>query len=447
MRAVHKAIIIALSDSAAVECKPVRFDNGVPVYRFRKQVIRCGNFTTANGDPFEVTPATLRMWLSDFHRMRANDVPVPVPTRHDDTSADGNRGFVVDMALSNDGKGLDATMELFGDEAPKLAASNHCSIYAEPGWKDGENNAYDWPIRHVALTPDPRITGLKKFISIAASNIPIARIKEMAKRKVKLDASGDSVNLPGTGYGESPANGAEDGGSVEGDPLDMILDAIEQESLPKIRSAADKSERVKLAKEMAKKIDGALKLFEEEIEEGDDEEADEDDGDQKGVDESAEKEGEKPEKDEEKDEEEKPDAHLSNDDGKWCAIEKNIEKRNRRKAAMSSVSIHPEMVRLSNQNRTMQIENLWRERKITAHQRKELMAKFAGEGPVKLALSNDVAYKSFDETIKILAGNQPIRGEMSGVQVLDDPLKLANQKDPETDSALKFMRGRLGIKD
>ena len=100
-------------------------------------------------------------------------------------------------------------------------------------------------------------------------------------------------------------------------------------------------------------------LFEEEIEEGDDEEADEDDGDQKGVDESAEKEGEKPEKDEEKDEEEKPDAHLSNDDGKWCAIEKNIEKRNRRKAAMSSVSIHPEMVCLSNQNRTMQIENLW----------------------------------------------------------------------------------------
>src|ERR1039458_6644575 len=92
-----RAIILALSDSPpSADCTPVRFDNGVPVYRFRKQIIRCGSFTTADGRPFEDVPATLATWLSDFHAMKLANVPVPVPTKHDDTSADGNRGFVVD---------------------------------------------------------------------------------------------------------------------------------------------------------------------------------------------------------------------------------------------------------------------------------------------------------------------------------------------------------------
>ena len=209
---LQQAIILALSDLPPAKCKPVRMDNGVPVYRFKKQIIRCGNFTTADGQPFEVTSKTLKLWLSDWHSMKSHGVPVPVPNRHDATGADENHGFVTDMALSKDGNGLDATIELYGEDAPKLAASNHCSIYADPGedgrgWEDGDGNRYRWPIRHVALTPDPRITGLEGFIPIAASNIPIARIKIMAKR-IKLDAQPSSVSVPGTGYGESPAGGA-----------------------------------------------------------------------------------------------------------------------------------------------------------------------------------------------------------------------------------------------
>ncbi len=57
---LQQAIILALSDLPPVKCKPVRMDNGVPVYRFKKQIIRCGNFTTADGQPFEVTPKTLK---------------------------------------------------------------------------------------------------------------------------------------------------------------------------------------------------------------------------------------------------------------------------------------------------------------------------------------------------------------------------------------------------
>ena len=95
---LQQAIILALSDLPPAKCKPVRMDNGVPVYRFKKQIIRCGNFTTADGQPFEVTPKTLKLWLSDWHSMKSHGVPVPVPNRHDATGADENHGFVTDMA-------------------------------------------------------------------------------------------------------------------------------------------------------------------------------------------------------------------------------------------------------------------------------------------------------------------------------------------------------------
>ena len=434
-----RAIILALSDLPPAKCKPVRMDNGVPVYRFKKQIIRCGNFTTADGQPFEVTPKTLKLWLSDWHSMKAHDVPVPVPNKHDATGADENHGFVVDMALSNDGKGIDATIELYGEDAPKLAASNHCSIYADPGedgkgWEDGDGNRYRWPIRHVALTPDPRITGLTGFIPIAASNIPIARIKIMARR-IRLNAQPSSVSVPGTGYGESPAgagpNGNDDhdfgGDGTEGDPIDMIIDAIEQESLPKIRAASDRKERVRLAKEMADKIDKALSIFEDDLS---------DDGDLGD------------EIDGTPSEPEGAPIAASNQGDKWCAIQANIDKTKRRHAAMSNAAIHPELIRLSNQNRTMQIENLWRERKINAHQRKQLLAKFTGEGPVRLALSNAAAAQSFEGTLAILAANVPAQSESSGIQVLDNPLALDNSgqpKDPETKKAVDYMHSLIGM--
>ena len=64
-------------------------------------------------------------------------------------------------------------MELIGKDAPRIAASNSVSIYAEPEWKDTYGNKYQWPIRHMLLTPDPRIPGLKGFMPIAANNTTI----------------------------------------------------------------------------------------------------------------------------------------------------------------------------------------------------------------------------------------------------------------------------------
>ena len=48
------------------QLKPVRFVNGEPVFRFRVEAIRCGNYLTADGEAFEVTPATLKHWADTF---------------------------------------------------------------------------------------------------------------------------------------------------------------------------------------------------------------------------------------------------------------------------------------------------------------------------------------------------------------------------------------------
>ena len=55
-----------------------------------------------------------------------------------------NRGNVI--GLSNDGKSLSADVELTGKDAPRIAASNGVSIYAEPEWQDTHRNKHQWPL-------------------------------------------------------------------------------------------------------------------------------------------------------------------------------------------------------------------------------------------------------------------------------------------------------------
>src|SRR5271170_872339 len=95
------------------QLKPVRFVNGEPVFRFRVEAIRCGNYLTADGEPFEVTPAALKHWTDTFKMFRERMIPVPVPSgTHFQIDGEHNRGNVI--GLSNDGNSLWATVELIG---------------------------------------------------------------------------------------------------------------------------------------------------------------------------------------------------------------------------------------------------------------------------------------------------------------------------------------------
>jgi hypothetical protein len=44
------------------------------------EAIRCGNYLAADGEPFEVTPATLDQWTDTFKMFKDRKIPIPVPS-------------------------------------------------------------------------------------------------------------------------------------------------------------------------------------------------------------------------------------------------------------------------------------------------------------------------------------------------------------------------------
>ena len=174
----------AMPPDGAKQLKPVRFVNGEPVFRFRVEAIRCGNYLTADGEPFEGTPAGLKHWTDTFKMFKDRKIPVPVPSgTHFQIDGEHNRGNVI--ALSNDGNSLWATVELVGKDAPRIAASNSVSIFAEPEWKDTYGNKYQWPIRHPLLTPDqgsPRLHGRGQAVPDRRLSIKVPRTCENGTR-------------------------------------------------------------------------------------------------------------------------------------------------------------------------------------------------------------------------------------------------------------------------
>ncbi len=142
---------------------------GQLVYRFKKDIIRVGEFAdNGYGSPASVTALHLSHWAKTFAKMKANGVKVPIPKDHKDwESAENNRGWVHGMFVEDDR--LVMTCELFGDDVEALAASNDVSIMCPTEWTDCDSNHYVIPIRHVALTPVPMVTGLSEFIRIAAA--------------------------------------------------------------------------------------------------------------------------------------------------------------------------------------------------------------------------------------------------------------------------------------
>jgi hypothetical protein len=141
---------------------------------FEKEVVYVGDFVKKdnNGEvKFSVTPTVLEHWKTTWDRMLSNGVEVPWPVEHTD-NPEAKRASVIGSQVKLDSKGrlgLFAKTRFVNKEAAKLAHSADVSIFVTPDFTDGNGNTYYKPIRHVALTNYPVITGLDKFQAIAAS--------------------------------------------------------------------------------------------------------------------------------------------------------------------------------------------------------------------------------------------------------------------------------------
>ncbi len=145
-----------------------RTRGGEPVQRFQKAIMRVGEYTTGDGTRFKVTKSHLSRWVSQFKKMKKNEVRVPIPASHERTDADDNRGFVQSMFV--DGDRLIMQADVIGDDAIRSVSRSDVSVFMPPTFRDGKGNDYgNYPITHVALTPTPVVPGLGDFISIAAS--------------------------------------------------------------------------------------------------------------------------------------------------------------------------------------------------------------------------------------------------------------------------------------
>ena len=404
-----RGFVLALDNIAravpvgAKQLKPVRFVNGEPVFRFRVEAIRCGNYLTADGEPFEVTPAALKHWTDTFQQFKGRKIPVPVPSgTHFQIDGEHNRGNVI--GLTNDGKSLWATVELIGKDAPRIAASNSVSIYAEPEWKDTYGNTYQWPIRHMLLTPDPRIPGLKGFMPIAANNttihVPVLRYKAMAtttrtstRRPLALDQLGamneDGLGVPGPGDGAAlPSDETSTLGDLNAEPeakgTKNLKAHIKEHFLDKAHTVLDDEEmehldKLEAIKELLAEMERILEAFKDEEEAEPENERIEEEQGPKG-------------------------AAMSNAPGMPDL---------RRKLGCANA----QLAQLTSRLRRNEIDGLFTSGKINKVQKDQLLTQFCNPNHVALSLSNEAFGNSFDQAIALLSQNDAgLYGEQTGPQ-------------------------------
>jgi len=141
--------------------------DGVPIGRYRKVVIREGEFTKdSDGVEFEVTADTNKHWALVFSQMKEAGIRVPVPDGHT-TDPKKNRGWLVDLFV--DDEELISVIDILGEDHALVAARSDVSLYVPATFVDGEGREWKRPITHVALCTDPVIPGLGQFVPMAAS--------------------------------------------------------------------------------------------------------------------------------------------------------------------------------------------------------------------------------------------------------------------------------------
>lgn len=136
---------------------------------FRKQLIYVGSFKKKE-QRFTITEQDIDHWVATHPLILAEGAEVPLPVEHS-TSPEACRGFVEGLEKAPDAKGR---VSLFGyirfskPEYENLAASSQVSIYVPPV-DEINGKPFVRPVRHVALTNYPVITGLDKWTAIACS--------------------------------------------------------------------------------------------------------------------------------------------------------------------------------------------------------------------------------------------------------------------------------------
>jgi len=131
--------------------------------QYKKDAIRVGNYVhPVTGQKVDVPASRLSHWVQEFKRMTSNGINIPI--------RDGHRGKALGWIddMMEDGTQLDAVHN-FPDQEGVTTAKRYrgVSIGVKPIYKDCFGNIYKDVIDHIALTPEPVITGQGDFIALS----------------------------------------------------------------------------------------------------------------------------------------------------------------------------------------------------------------------------------------------------------------------------------------
>jgi hypothetical protein len=352
----------------------------VPTQKYVKEIIRVGSYVKlSDGVAFKIGMSALANWVMQFTRMKENGIKVPIPATHKspEWEDEARKGDPRDNMGWVDGmfvKGdrLYMSCTLIGDDAIKAARRGDVSINSPPMFVDGKGAVYERPITHVALCTDPVVPGLGAFVPLAASRSKTIRLQGESAMLDFLKKLGAMLGL---------------------DPEAMIDDATAQAMLEEALSAVIE----KLNATADGNADGSTAPT-------------------------------------------NPTPTASTSSGSTSSGTVMKETLTRQYAPKFSreddgFKVPPMIVRQLSQARTVQIDQLLKDRKITAALAKDLKQRYVGDDGkvIELALSRDDDGGEFEFMLKTLESNQPIgAGPKSGVQTLSlsDPRKGGDEKSP-----------------
>ena len=166
-------------DAVAVSSRG-KNDADVAVQRFRKDLIRVGDYTLPDGSPLKVTGFDLKTWSENFRRMTENGVDVEVTKDHG-PDAEDVLGYVKDMIVEDDT--LYAVEEIIGARNIEIAETvRNDSVEIDLDATDGQGNKYGSAIVATSIVQKPVVPGQGQRIKIAASrgrgvrSVPVYRL-------------------------------------------------------------------------------------------------------------------------------------------------------------------------------------------------------------------------------------------------------------------------------
>ena len=206
-----------------IELGEQRTADGKPIKRFRKEIIREGDFQKQrDGISFSVTPKSLEHWVCTFDEMKKNGVKVYFPAGHTN-KPEANRGYWEKFEIGPSSKdpskkALYGEVEAVGDDGIGLIGRSDVSLYSPPELVDGEGHVYKRPIVHVAACSDPVIPHLGPWEAIAASLFPVDMELSVSGFAGTPDAN-TLIADPGTGEVNKKALQAKMQGLKQGDTI------------------------------------------------------------------------------------------------------------------------------------------------------------------------------------------------------------------------------------